>query len=46
MAVLNETDLYAPVKMLLEEQGYTVRGESIAAIWRQYEAPSRGSSSN
>ena len=27
MAVLNETDLYAPVKQLLEEQGYTVRAE-------------------
>src|SRR5512147_2633901 len=27
MAALNETDLYAPVKKLLEEQGYTVRGE-------------------
>jgi hypothetical protein len=27
MAVLNETDLYAPVKKLLEEQGYTVRDE-------------------
>ena len=27
MAVLNETDLYAPVKKLLEEQGYTVRAE-------------------
>jgi hypothetical protein len=26
-AVLNETDLYAPVKKLLEEQGYTVRAE-------------------
>jgi len=26
MAVLNETDLYAPVKGLLEQQGYTVRG--------------------
>jgi hypothetical protein len=27
MAALNETDLYAPVKKLLEEQGYTVRAE-------------------
>ena len=27
MAALNETDLYAPVKRLLEEQGYTVRAE-------------------
>jgi hypothetical protein len=27
MAVLNETDLYAPVKQLLEQQGYTVRAE-------------------
>jgi hypothetical protein len=27
MAVLNETDLYVPVKKLLEEQGYTVRAE-------------------
>jgi hypothetical protein len=27
MAVLNETDLYAPVKKLLEEQGYTVLAE-------------------
>jgi hypothetical protein len=27
MAMLNETDLYAPVKKLLEEQGYTVRAE-------------------
>ena len=27
MAVSNETDLYAPVKKLLEERGYTVRAE-------------------
>ena len=27
MTALNETDLYAPVKKLLEEQGYTVRAE-------------------
>ena len=27
MAALNETDLYAPVKKLLEERGYTVRAE-------------------
>ena len=27
MAALNETDLYAPIKRLLEEQGYTVRAE-------------------
>ena len=27
MAVLNEVDLYAPIKRLLEEQGYTVRAE-------------------
>jgi hypothetical protein len=27
MAVSNEVDLYAPVKRLLEEQGYTVRAE-------------------
>jgi hypothetical protein len=27
MAVLNETDLYAPVKKLLEKQGHTVKGE-------------------
>jgi hypothetical protein len=27
MAALKETDLYAPVKKLLEEQGYTVRAE-------------------
>jgi hypothetical protein len=27
MAVLNETDLYGPVKQLLEQQGYTVKGE-------------------
>jgi hypothetical protein len=27
----SSTDLYAPVKKLLEEQAYTVRGESIAA---------------
>jgi hypothetical protein len=27
MAVLNEIDLYAPVKELLEQQDYTVKGE-------------------
>jgi hypothetical protein len=27
MAALNETDLYAPIKKLLEERGYTVRAE-------------------
>jgi hypothetical protein len=33
MAALKENDLYAPVRKLPEEQGYTVRGDSITAIW-------------
>ena len=46
MAVLNETDLYAPVKKLLEEQGYTVRAEVDRCDRWPYGAASRPSSSS